>query len=140
MSLAVVAFDDRWAYFLTRFIIPYDKKSKRAPSKSLETGKDCTVCAFLLSRLTFKRGRIGTSPEKGLALAGIVGPAETDLGSNWRLAKELRKQRGVKAWMQKTEEPGQYLKGCEERNAKVLRIVGRLHDSDRLAWMELDEA
>jgi len=140
-NLAAVAWDDKWCYFMTRFIIPYDKNSKRAPSKSFATGEDCTVCAYLLSRLCFKRGRQSVTPEKVLALSGCIGPEDlsTDPLKNWKMAKGIRKSRKINEFIKDDSDNGTYLKGTEERNKKALEIIGKLHDSDRSAWTQLDE-
>ena len=142
----VVAYDDKWAYFLLRYVIPYNKASKRPPSKSLATGKDVTVCAYLLSRLCFKRGKINVHPEKVLTLAGAMSRLDPDFNNestkarNWHYATKLRRARGVRDWIMKDDEPiGTYMKGVEKRNSKALEIIARLHNSDRGAWTELDE-
>jgi len=138
----VVAYDDKWAYILTRFLIPVSKSSKRAPSKSYATGEDVTVCACVLSKLCFKIGRANVTPEKVFVLSGMVGPAdaENDAGRNWAKASALRKEkRGVKNWVQTEEnDAGQYIRGVEDRNDKAIKIIHRLHDADRSAWLELD--
>lgn len=139
--LSAVAWDDKWCYFLTRFIIPYDKTSKRAPSKSFATGEDCTVCAYLLSRLCFKRGRQSVTPEKVLALSGCVGPEDhaVDPLKNWKMAKKVRREKKVNEFIKNDSDNGTYLRGTEERNKKALEIITRLHDSDRTTWTQLDE-
>jgi hypothetical protein len=129
---------------MTRFTIPYDPSSKRAPSQLYSTGEDCTVCAYLLSRLCFKRGRVSCSPEKVLALSGCVGPNDATSTKeaqlkNWIMAKKLRKTKQVKEFIKKEDDNGEYIKGCEERNLKALEIIKKLHDQDRTTWTQLDE-
>ena len=140
ISATAVAYDDKWGYALTRFIIPYDKRSKRPPAKSQVTGKDCTVCAFMISRLCFKRGRLNVSPEKAYALGGLVGSAdlESDPLRNQRLATELRRTKGTKAWLQRDDDAGQYIRGDQELNKRAMDLIARLHDTDRKVWLELD--
>lgn len=136
-----IAYDDKWGYFLTRFVVPYDKRSKRPPSRSYETGKDCTVCAFLLSRLCFKRGKLNVSPEKLFALSGMVGPDDANPERalrNWNMVVELRKKRGVREWIQREDDEGQYIRGGKELNDKALALIAKLHDADRKVWLELD--
>lgn len=122
-------------------MVPYDKRSKRPPSKSYETGKDCTVCAFLLSRLCFKRGKLNVSPEKVFTLAGMVGPDDANVDGalrNWNMAVELRKKRGVREWIQREDDNGEYIRGGKEANEKALSLIAKLHDADRKVWLELD--
>lgn len=141
MPVAAVAWDEKWIYFLVRYITPYNKKSTRPPSKSYSTGEDCTVNALLIARLCAKRGRINIRPERVLALCGFVGPAdkEADPVKTWRLAQKVRKERKVKEWMQETEGDGEFLKGTEEKNEKALSLIKRINDEDRnQVWMELD--
>lgn len=142
MLSPAVAWDDKWCYFLTRFIIPYDKTSKRAPSKSFATGEDCTVCAYLLSRLCFKKGRQSVTPEKVLALSGCIGPndlSNNEQLKNWKMAKEIRREKKINEFIKNDSDNGNYLKGTEERNKKALEIISKLHDSDRSTWTQLDE-
>ena len=75
-----------------------------------------------------------------LALAGFVGPEDLakDPSKNWRMACELRKRKGVKAWLQEQGDEQQYLPGLSERNERALEIISRLHESNRSAWLELD--
>lgn len=101
------------------------------------------MCAYLLSRLCFKRGRQSVTPEKVLALSGCVGSedAKTPEGllKNWKMAKQIRKEKKVVEFIKDDSDTGSYLKGTEERNKKALGIIGRLHDSDRTTWTQLDE-
>lgn len=141
----VIAYDDKWCYILTRFLIPYSKSSKRAPSRSYATGRDdVTVCACVLSKLCFKRGRLPVTPEKVFTLSGMVGPAEAslppkDITKNWDTVNALRKQKGgIKNWIQDHQDDGRYILGTKERNDKALDIIHRLNEADRGAWLELD--
>ena len=80
------------------------------------------------------------TPDQLFALAGFVGPDDLadNAGRNWQMAVELRSKKSVHDWIQEGGKEGQYLRGSTARNEQGLRLIGRLHETDRKAWLELD--
>ena len=58
--------------------------------------------------------------------------------SSTQLEDRSRKKRGVREWIQREDDAGEYIRGGKEANDKALALVAKLHDSDRKVWLELD--